>query len=83
MCKNLLISESYLTKLFRECTGYSFVDYLTSCRMKKACELLKDENMKIYAVAEQVGYKDQRYFSVLFKKFVGLTPRQFRERQPS
>ncbi len=83
VCKNLLISESYLTKLFRECTGYSFVDYLTNCRMKKACELLKDENMKIYAVAEQVGYKDQRYFSVLFKKFVGLTPRQFRERQPS
>lgn len=83
ICKKLLISESYLTKLFRECTGYSFIDYLTYCRMKKACELLKDESIKIYAVAEQVGYRDQRYFSVLFKKIVGLTPKQFRERQHS
>lgn len=81
VCKALLISESYLTKLFKEHTSYSFIDYLTNCRMKKACELLNDDTVKIYTIAELVGYKDPRYFSALFKKYVGLTPRQFRERQ--
>lgn len=81
VCKSLLISESYLTKLFKENTDYSFIDYLTNYRIKKACELLKNPTMKIYSIAEQVGYKDQRYFSVLFKKIVGVTPKQFRETQ--
>ena len=49
--------------------------------MKKACELLNDDTVKIYTISELVGYKDPRYFSALFKKYVGLTPRQFRERQ--
>lgn len=79
VCKALLISESYLTKLFKENTSYSFVDYLTNYRMKKACQLLQNPTLKIYSIAEEVGYKDQRYFSVLFKKIVGLTPKQFRE----
>lgn len=79
VCKSLLISESYLTKLFKENTNYSFVDFLTNYRMKKACELLKNPDVKIYIIADQVGYRDQRYFSVLFKKIVGLTPKQFRE----
>lgn len=81
VCKALLISESYLTKLFKENTNYSFVDYMTNYRIKKACELLKNPGLKIYLIAEQVGYRDQRYFSVLFKKTVGLTPKQFRENQ--
>lgn len=80
-CKHLVISESYLTKLFKEYTGYSFIEYLTYWRMKKACELLNTDGIKIYAVAERVGYSDQRYFSVLFKKYTGLTPKQFREKQ--
>ena len=78
VCKSLLISESYLTKIFKENTSYSFVDYLTNYRMKKACELLKDPSLRIYLVASSVGYKDQRYFSALFKKTVGITPKQFR-----
>lgn len=79
VCKSLLISESYLTKLFKNHTDYSFVDYLTGYRMQKACELLNDSTLRIYAIAEAVGYRDQRYFSVLFKKYVGVTPREYRE----
>lgn len=80
VCKVLLISESYLTKLFTQNTDYSFVDYLTNYRIKKACELLQNPVLRIYSVAEQVGYKDQRYFSVLFKKTVGMSPKEFREK---
>ena len=77
ICKALLISESYLTKLFKEHVGYSFVDFLMHCRVRKACELLADPAIKIYAAAEQVGYRDQRYFSVIFKKITGMTPKEY------
>lgn len=81
ICKSLLISESYLTKLFKEHLNYSFIDYLTHCRIYRACELLIKPDIKIYSVAEQVGYKDQRYFSVIFKKITGLTPKEYQNKK--
>ncbi|HYH05157.1 MAG TPA: response regulator [Bacillota bacterium] len=79
----LHLSEGYLSKLFKNETGYTFVDYLTNYRMKKACKLLTVPTVKIYEIAEQVGYKDQRYFSLLFKKITGMTPKEFKERKVS
>jgi two-component system response regulator YesN len=75
----LSLSEGYLSKLFKSETGYTFGDYLTHYRMKQACKLLKDPTVKIYEIADRIGYKDQRYFSVLFKKSVGMTPKEFKE----
>lgn len=74
----LYISESYLSRLFKVKMGKTFGDYLTYFRIKKACSLLKDPDTKIYKIAQLVGYKDQRYFSVIFKKLVGMTPKEFR-----
>lgn len=48
-------------------------------RMQKACELLCNTNLKIYEIAEMVGYTDSAYFSATFKKMLGVSPRQFRE----
>lgn len=75
---HLQISESYLTKIFRGKTSYSVVEYLTQYRLKRAIELLMDAGVKIYEIAEKVGYQDSRYFSTLFKKEMGLTPSEFR-----
>lgn len=77
---SLFISESYLSRLFKNEVGQTFGDYITYYRMKKACEFLKKPNGKIYEVANLIGYKDQRYFSVIFKKLVGVTPKEFREK---
>lgn len=77
---SLFISESYLSRLFKNKVGQTFGDYLTYYRIKKACELLKKPDGKIYEVASLIGYKDQRYFSVIFKKLVGVTPKEFREK---
>lgn len=74
------VSQSYLSRLFREETSYSFHEYLTVYRIKKACEFLGDPNIKIYEVAEKVGYNDQRYFSIVFKKYMGMSPNHFKER---
>lgn len=74
------MSESYLSRLFREETTYSFHEFLTIFRIKKACELLSDSYHRISEVSYAVGYRDQRYFSVVFKKYMGITPNQFKEK---
>lgn len=48
-------------------------------RIAKACELLKDLRMKTYEISSAVGYGDDKYFSYVFKKYVGITPTQYRE----
>lgn len=76
---SLAISESHISRLFKSEVGHTFVDYLTYYRIKKAIGYLRDPDVKIYEVAEKIGYRDQRYFSVIFKKLVGVTPKEFRE----
>jgi len=72
------ISESYLSRLFKNYMGYTFVEYLTNFRIKIAIELLKDHSVKVYEVSEKVGYHDPKYFSILFKKKIGVTPMSFK-----
>jgi len=74
----LFISESYLSKLLRKNTGYTFLKLLTEIRIRKAIELMQDETAKIYEIAYQTGYRDPRYFSAIFKKVVGVTPSEYR-----
>jgi len=74
----LKISESYLSRLFKSHMGFTFVDYLTDYRIREAVELLKDHHIKIYEVAERVGYNDPKYFGILFKKKIGVTPMTFK-----
>ena len=80
VAENLAISEGHLSHLFRKETDFTFLSYLTQCRMRAAKKLLKDHRYKIYEVAEMVGYKDITYFSVTFKKFVGVSPSEYQDR---
>lgn len=74
---SLGISEGYLSHIFKKETNYTLLNYLTRYRIQKAMELLNDYKMKIYEVAEQVGYRDTTYFSTTFKKFVGISPSEY------
>ena len=56
----------FLSKSFKQVTGKNFIDYLTELRMEKAKELLRESEMKINTVAEQVGYRHS-YFNRIFK----------------
>lgn len=78
--KRLCLSSSYLSKLIKEETGLSFVDYVTSIRIKKAISIMDDPTVKIYQVAELVGYSNQHYFCKAFKKVTGLSPTEYRSR---
>ena len=72
------LSVQYLSKMFRKEMGVTFVDYLTSVRIRKSIELLHSDEWKIYEIAEKVGYTTQHYFSNVFKKSLGLSPAEYR-----
>ncbi len=74
------VSPNHMSAMFSQKTGQTFVKYLTDVRMNRAKELLKCTNMRSNEISEEVGYKDPHYFSHLFKKNVGCTPLQYRER---
>lgn len=77
---HLEISEGYLSRVFKKETDYTFTNYLTYYRMQIAMSLLKDCRVKVYEVADQVGYSDTAYFSVQFKKLLGVSPSEYQER---
>ena len=80
VASSLGISESYLGKLFRQQMGYTFLEYLTMHRIYVSLDLLSKTDLKTYHIADMVGYKDARHFSDIFKKLVGVTPTQYRNR---
>lgn len=72
------VSESYLSKQFAKETGVNFIPYLTNLRIDKAKESLEN-GMKIYEVAELVGYVNPEHFSRIFKKVTGVSPLTYRK----
>ncbi len=74
------ISPNYFSRIFSRNEGCTFVEYVTNIRMNRAKELLMCSNMKATNIAYEVGYKDSHYFSCLFKKLTGCTPKEYRER---
>jgi len=75
------MSASYLSRLFKQETGVTITDYLIQIRIEKAKQYLTDHpNLKNYEIAQLVGYGDPVYFNKLFKKCVGVTPRDYKEK---
>ena len=72
------LNPQYFSVLFKRETGQSVVDHLTHLRLEQAKCLLKDTSLPINQVAGQVGYEDPDYFSRLFHKVNGMSPRQYR-----
>lgn len=77
IASEVFLSVAYLSTLFKQEVGIGFLDYLHRYRVEKAKELLNQGHYKVQAVAEMVGYSDERRFAVTFKKWTGLTPSQY------
>lgn len=69
----------YLGQIFKKETGYTFLKYLTACRMEAARKLLTEGKYNIAEVSEMVGYRSSQYFSQIFMKNVGTTPQEYRK----
>jgi YesN/AraC family two-component response regulator len=73
------LTPHYFGNVFKTVTGETFVNYLTQLRMKKACELLKNPELKQYEICERIGYADTKYFAKVFAKSFGMSPREYRQ----
>ncbi|WP_154826988.1 response regulator transcription factor [Clostridium butyricum] len=72
------LSQNYLSELFKKEIGEGFYDFLSKYRIKKAKEVLLTTNLKVYEIAQMVGYNDSITFGRAFKKITGTTPNNFR-----
>ena len=72
------ISSNHFSAIFRKETGETFIDYLTKVRMDNAKDLLTCTSMKTSEIGFEVGYKDPHYFSYIFKKTIGMSPKEYR-----
>lgn len=71
------VSPSYFSRLYKQQTGETFIEYLTRLRLAKAVELLQQRKQKIYEISELVGYKSSKYFNLQFKQAMGCTPKEY------
>ena len=80
IARSSYLSTTYITKIYKEMTGDTPINYLISLRMEKALEILKEGHFSIQDVAKRVGYDDPYYFSKLFKKRFGLSPSAYKRK---
>lgn len=73
------LSPEYLSRIFKKETGINFVVYLNNIRLKHALDLLENTNLKVYEIAENVGYSNLSYFSTVFKKNFGMNPFEYKK----
>lgn len=72
-------SPNYISRLFKQEAGRGLFDYINVIRIRKAKELLKDYRYKIYEIAEMVGFNSQVHFAIVFNKYEGMSPKDFRK----
>lgn len=72
------LSESHFSRLFAKEMGENFIDYLTKIRITKAKELFVTTNLKVYEIAEKVGYTSAEHFSRIFKRYTGESPSNYK-----
>ncbi len=78
LSKEVGLSKSYLSTMFKKETGRNIVEYVNDLRIKKAKELILKSDLRIFEVAERIGFKDPKYFSKQFKRSVGVSPNDYK-----
>ncbi|MFR6507913.1 MAG: helix-turn-helix transcriptional regulator [Dorea sp.] len=77
-------NASYLSRIFKSEVGTSVITYITDLRIKKAKDLLEHSDLKTFEISDAVGIRaDPAYFSVLFKKYTGMSPKSYRNKADS
>ncbi|MBU0905261.1 MAG: response regulator [Firmicutes bacterium] len=73
------LSPIYISKMFKEKLGINYIDFLTECRIEKAKKLLSDPTISLKEITFEVGYHEPNYFSKVFKKMCGVSPKDYRK----
>lgn len=78
LASRLFVSDSYLSKLFHQEMDISFNDYLNKTRIEHSIDLMQQTDLPLLEIAGMVGFDDQSYFTKVFKRTTGKTPRQYK-----
>ncbi|TBL80029.1 AraC family transcriptional regulator [Paenibacillus thalictri] len=73
------MSQFYLSRIYKEVTGFTFVDYVNQVRIKESQKLLKSTKFNITAITEKVGFENSTHFGRVFKTITGVAPLQYRK----
>lgn len=77
-CKKHHFTPQYISRKFKQETGFTVTGYLQRVRMEKCCELLAGSNKPVLEIAQEVGYSDSKFFNELFKRMLKMSPREYR-----
>lgn len=72
------MNNAYLGRMFKNSYGRSINDYINTCRLEESMRLLRQTDMSVEEIAQNVGFSNIKYFYVLFKKLTGITPATYR-----
>jgi AraC-like DNA-binding protein len=77
LCEEAAISRAHLHRKMKEMTGLSVTEFIRNIRMEQAARLLREQKLNITQVAYTVGFSNLGYFSTIFRKHFGVSPRSF------
>jgi len=78
LAAKLFVSDSYLSKLFRQELGTNFTDYLNKIRIDHSIDLMQSTSLNLLEISGMVGFEDQSYFTKVFKRVTGHVPKQYK-----
>lgn len=78
LAEELQLSKSYINASFKKYTGRAPIDFFINLKMQEACKLLKATELYICEIGQKLGYDDPYYFSRIFKKVIGVSPKEYR-----
>lgn len=78
--KKFFLSQSYMNRIFKKETDITPIQYLDELKMKKAIELLNHKDFTIEQISDSIGYKNQFYFTRRFKKYYGMPPSKYKQK---
>lgn len=79
LSSRFFIHPHYLSQLFKEKTGETYMNYLTRVRIHKSKQMLIATDLKLYEICQRIGYSDVNHFNKMFEKWVGFKPNEYRK----
>jgi two-component system response regulator YesN len=80
VAEHLHLNPSYFSRLYKKNTNENFIDYVTKSKMERAKELIDQSNESIEKISEMLGFECKSYFIKTFKKYYGVTPKDYKQR---
>lgn len=79
IARHVYLSRAYLSSIFKEATGESLFSYINKVRVEKSKIYLLDDSVSLVEISLLCGFEDQSYFTKVFKKYTGVSPKKFRD----